>query len=78
MRDASDRLKCGEKDALFLAVGPNQSLPGTFGACANLAIRTNSVQNAAVMDLLHRAGHLKALTHDLEIRYACRSDQPHV
>jgi hypothetical protein len=33
-------------------------------ACANLAIRTNSVKNAAVMDLLHRAGHLKALTHD--------------
>jgi hypothetical protein len=32
--------------------------------CANPAIRAHSVQNSAVMDLLHRAGHVKVLTHD--------------
>jgi hypothetical protein len=35
------------------------------GACAKLAIRAHSVQNAAVMDLLHREGHIKTLTHQL-------------
>jgi hypothetical protein len=32
--------------------------------CTNPAIRAHSVQNAAVMKLLHRAGHVKALMHD--------------
>jgi hypothetical protein len=32
--------------------------------CKAPAIRAHSVQNAAVMDLLHRAGHVKVLTHD--------------
>lgn len=32
--------------------------------CKAPAIRAHSVQNAAVMDLLQRAGHVKVLTHD--------------
>jgi hypothetical protein len=32
--------------------------------CTHAAIRAHSVQNAAVMNLLHRAGHVKVLTHD--------------
>ena len=46
-----------------LSVGVNRCLEPSE-TCTNPAIRAHSVQNAAVMDLLHRAGHVKVLTHD--------------
>src|SRR5580658_6448922 len=53
------------KKMLFssLSAGINRCLEPSE-SCTNPAIRAHSVQNAAVMDLLHRAGHVKALTHD--------------
>lgn len=53
------------KKMLFssLAARINRCLEPTQ-SCTNTAIRAHSVQNAAVMDLLHRAGHVKVLTHD--------------
>lgn len=44
-----------------LAARINCCLEPTYG-CTNSAIRAHSVQNAAVMDLLHRNGHVKSLT----------------
>jgi hypothetical protein len=44
-----------------LAARINRCLEPTH-SCTNSAIRAHSVQNAAVMDLLHRNGHVKSLT----------------
>lgn len=44
-----------------LAARINRCLEPTY-SCTNSAIRAHSVQNAAVMDLLHRDGHVKSLT----------------
>jgi hypothetical protein len=51
------------KKILFssLAARINRCLEPTY-SCTNTAIRAHSVQNAAVMDLLHRNGHVKLLT----------------
>jgi hypothetical protein len=46
-----------------LAARINRCLEPTY-SCTNTAIRAHSVQNAAAMDLLQRAGHVKVLTHD--------------
>lgn len=46
-----------------LGVHVNRCLEPSL-TCTKPAIRAHSVQNAAVMDLLHRAGHVKVLTHD--------------
>lgn len=53
------------KKMLFssLAARINRCLEPTQ-SCANIAIRAHSVQNAAVLDLLQGAGHVKVLTHD--------------
>jgi hypothetical protein len=53
------------KKMLFssLAVHVNRCLEPSE-TCTQPAIRAHSVQNAAVMDLLHRAGHVKVLSHD--------------
>lgn len=51
------------KKMLFssLAARNNRCLEPTY-TCTNTAIRAHSVQNAVVMDLLHRKGHVKSLT----------------
>ena len=53
------------KKILFSSLGlhVNRCLEPSL-TCTNSAIRAHSVQNAAVMDLLHRGGHVKVLTHD--------------
>lgn len=62
MSHGSDRPNLGKK-MLFssLAARIKPCLEPTY-TCANTAIRAHSVQNAAVMDLLHRKGHVKSLT----------------
>lgn len=51
------------KKMLFSSIAAriNRCLEPTY-RCTNTAIRAHSVQNAAVMDLLHRKGHVKSLT----------------
>lgn len=53
------------KKILFSSLGVhvNRCLEPSL-TCTKAAIRAHSVQNAAVMDLLHRRGHVKVLTHD--------------
>lgn len=46
-----------------LAARINRCLEPTY-SCSDTAIRAHSVQNASVMDLLHRDGDVKVLTHD--------------
>jgi hypothetical protein len=53
------------KRMLFSSLGANVNrCLEPSESCTNRAIRAHSVQNAIVMDLLHRAGHVKILAHD--------------
>jgi hypothetical protein len=52
-----------------LGVNVNRCLEPS-GTCTRHAIRAHSVQNAAVMNLLHRDGHVKVLTHDHHNAYS--------